>query len=54
MASDFWLKEHSLRMLGQNFTLTRSQWEDLSLELRPDSELRERIEEMLYEASKDD
>lgn len=38
---------HTLRMLGDNVTLTRAAWLELLGELRPDSTLVDRIHEML-------
>lgn len=45
----FMHQEHTLRMLGDNFTLTRAQWEDLLFNLKPDSDLHQRITNLLKE-----
>lgn len=37
----------TLRMLGENVTFTRSQWIELTDELRPDSDLHRRIEDLI-------
>lgn len=45
------MQELSFRMLGDNFTLTRSQWEQLLFDLKPDCELHKRIMNLLKEDS---
>lgn len=40
-------REHTIRMLGENVTLTGWQWVELLDELRPDSDLARRLRELL-------
>lgn len=42
-------QEHTLRMLGDNFTLTRAQWEELLDQLHVASDLHKRITDLLKE-----
>lgn len=44
--------EHTLRMLGDNVTLTHAAWLELLDELRPESALAGRVREMLAVAEK--
>ena len=46
-----WTQQIRVRMLGENVTFTRAQWDDLLDDLNPDSSLAKRIRERLEQES---